>query len=198
MSEAAERQLLHHATKFDLELVSRRDPKGTVRSREVIRHPGAVVIVPVLEGAQIALIRNFRLALEKTIWELPAGTLEPPEPPNVCAARELIEEAGYQAGKIHLLGEFFTTPGMTDELMHAFAATDLRHVGQRLEEGEEIEVRVLTQTEALEMVDSGELNDAKSMLALLLAERQGLIRRSSPSVRPPSPSSTPRAEGARR
>lgn len=179
MHEHGERELLHKGAKFDLELVRRRDDWGVERAREVIRHPGAVVIVPLLEGGRVALIRNFRLAVGATIWELPAGTLEPGEPPERCAARELVEEAGYRAGRIEPLGTFLTTPGMTDELMHAFAATDLRHVGQALEDGEEIEVVVKSQDEALDMIDRGELNDAKSMLALLLAERRGLVRRSS-------------------
>jgi ADP-ribose pyrophosphatase len=87
----------------------------------------------------------------------------------------LIEETGYQAARLHALGWFYTTPGLTNEQMFAFAATGLTHVGQKLEEDESIEVEVVAARRAVEMVGSGELRDAKSMLAILLAERAGLL-----------------------
>jgi len=142
---------------------------------EVVRHPGAVTVLPVIDEATIVLIRNDRPAVGKTLWELPAGTLEAGEDPAKCAARELTEEAGYSAGRIEPLGAFFTTPGMTDEFMRAFAAFDLTSVGQRLERDERITVETMPVARALALLDTGELQDAKSMLTLLLALRKGLL-----------------------
>ncbi len=150
-------------------------PSGRTVRREVVRHPGAVLIVPVLPDGRIVLIRNFRVALEDWLWELPAGTLGRDEPPRDCAARELIEETGYRAGRIDPLADFLTSPGLGDETMHSFLATELVHIGQDLEDDESIEVRPVPASEALAMIDRGLLRDAKSMLALLLAQRRGLL-----------------------
>lgn len=149
--------------------------------REVIRHPGAVCIVPLLEGQagaedRLVMIRNIRPAVEKAVIEFPAGTLEAGEPPEQCAARELIEETGYEATTIETIGTFYTTPGMTDELMHAYFARGLKHVGQKLEADEDITVMDVPVSEALAMMDRGELMDGKSMLSLLEAIRKGLVR----------------------
>ena len=155
MDTAAERQLLHRGAKFDFEVVTVRGRDGKSLRREVVRHPGAVVILPLVDRAHLALIRNRRIALGTTLWELPAGTIEAGEPPDRCAARELTEETGYAAGRLRPLGRFFTTPGMTDELMHAFVATDLQPVGQTLENDEEIDVHVVPVAEAMAMIDRG-------------------------------------------
>jgi ADP-ribose pyrophosphatase len=171
------REVLHKGPKFDFERLTLSAPGGREVQREVIRHPGAAVIVPLLPGANVVLIRNDRFAVGKTLYELPAGTLSPGEPPDACAARELEEETGYRAATLAPLGRFYTTPGMTDELMWAFLATGLRHVGQRLEEDEALTVEVVGMDRALQMIDSGELMDAKSMLALLVAHRRGLLER---------------------
>ncbi len=176
MAREAKREVLHRGQKFNFERVECELADGSTLVREVVRHPGAVVVAPLLSGGRVGLIRNFRAAVGETLWELPAGTLEAGEDPAACAARELEEEAGFSAGRIEPLGSFHTTPGMTDELMRAYVALDLREVGQSLEAGEEIEVVVRTVEEALGMIESGELRDAKSMLALLLAERKGLLR----------------------
>lgn len=147
--------------------------------REVVRHPGAVCIVPVLEaagrGPEIVLIRNRRFAIGKELFELPAGTLEKGEDPARCAPRELLEETGYTAREIIPLGSFYTTPGMTDERMHGFAARGLSFAGQRLEEDEEIAVVPTPLPKVLSMLDAGELVDAKSIVTLVLALRKGVI-----------------------
>lgn len=164
--------------KFDFERVRLEGRDGRSLTRELVRHPGAVCVVPVvwLDGeAHVVLIRNDRFAVERVLWEIPAGTLEPGERPEGAAARELAEETGYEAGDIVPLAAFFTTPGMTDELMHAFAATRLREVGQRLEEDESIEVEPRPLTQVLEMIDDGELVDAKSIASILIAQRRGVF-----------------------
>lgn len=125
------------------------------------------------------MIHNRRPAIGpppgKQLWELPAGTLEPPEPPEQCAARELIEETGYRAATLRPLGRFYTTPGMTDELMWAFIATGLEQIGQALEADEDLTVEAMEPRRVLAMMDRGDLLDAKTMLSLLLAQRLGLL-----------------------
>lgn len=178
MRQICERQLIHKGAKFDFERLLFSTPDGRTISREVVRHPGAVVVLPILhqdDGPRIVMIRNERLAVGKELWELPAGTLEPPEPPDRCAGRELEEETGFHAASISPLATFYTTPGMTNELMHAFLATDLSPVAQRLEEDERIRVVRVSPSEALDLLDRNELVDAKSMLTLLIAQRRHLL-----------------------
>jgi ADP-ribose pyrophosphatase len=179
------RRLIHKGRKFDFEQVVVAGASGEPIAREVVRHPGAVVVVPVLEdgggpgggggGARLVMIRNRRVAVGETLLEFPAGTLDEGERPEACAGRELAEETGYEARGVVALGWFYTTPGLTDERMHAFVATGLREVGQRLEEDESITVEVLPAAEVLRRVDAGELRDGKSIVALFLAMRRGLV-----------------------
>ncbi len=174
----SERHLIHRGRKFDFEKVTFTNSSGRRVEREVVRHPGAVVILPIIraaEGDKVVMIRNERFALDRTLWELPAGTREQGEEPARTAARELIEETGHSAGRIESLGAFFTTPGMTDELMHAFVAEDLTVTRQKLEEDERIEPRVVPVDQVLHMLDQGELVDAKSMVTILVALRQGIL-----------------------
>ena len=168
------RRTLHKGRKFDFDLLTVRQG-GKDTFREVVRHPGAVVVVPILDDGRIVLIRNHRVALGEGVrlWECCAGTMEPPEEPILCAGRELIEETGYRAATLSPLGWFYTTPGLTDERMHAFVATGLTHVGQDLEDDESIAVELVPAARVLDMIASGELRDAKSMLAILLAQRAG-------------------------
>lgn len=173
-------RVLAPGAKFDfVEAVVRRDgaPGGRTgeHTRQFIRHPGAVVVVPILNDGRIALIRSFRASVNRAIYELPAGTLEQNEAPATTAGRELMEETGYRADRIESLGAFLTSPGLSDETMHAFVAMGLTHVGQNLEDNEDIEVERVAASEAFTMLDDGRLADAKSMLALLLALRRGFL-----------------------
>jgi len=173
------RETLHRGRKFDFERVTLADERGRAMAREVVRHPGAVCVLPVLEGvagAEVVFVRVERFAVGRVMLELPAGTLEAGEEPRACAGRELIEETGYEAGRLEAIGSFLTTPGMTDERMHGFFATDLRHVGQRLEEDERITVERRPVRAALAAAERGEIEDAKSLCLLLLAARRGLLR----------------------
>lgn len=172
------RRLLHKGRKFDFEVLRVRRPGGTELEREVVRHPGAVVVVAVKGGgasAEAVLIRNFRISVEEQLLECCAGTLEPGEDPAVCAGRELVEETGYRAGRIEPLGWFYTSPGLSDERMHAFVATGLSHVGQDLEDDESIEVECVPVGETLRMIERGDIRDGKSIAALLMADRRGLL-----------------------
>lgn len=174
------RHLLHKGAKFDFERLEVESTRpGETLSREIVRHPGAVVILPILEGSggppRVVLIRNWRISLERWVYELPAGTLEQGEQPADCAARELEEETGYAAGDIRPLAAFYTSPGLSDEAMHAYIARQLTPVGQRLEVDERVTVHPVPVVEAFAMIDSGELRDAKSMLCLEMARRRNLV-----------------------
>jgi len=126
---------------------------------DLIRYPGAVVILPVLADGSIVLIRNYRFAVDQTLYELPAGCLEKGEPPERCAARELAEETGYTAGGLEKLSAFYTGPGTCDEMMHAFLATDLTDGEQNLERYEQITVEVHPESQ---------VRDGKTLAALAL------------------------------
>jgi ADP-ribose pyrophosphatase len=134
--------------------------------REIIVHPGAVVILPVLNDGRFVLITNFRYAVEQELLELPAGTLEQGEKPVDAAQRELEEETGYRAGKIESLTEFYMSPGILNERMHAFVARELEPVGQRLQDGERIAVQLVDSDEARRMLREGCLRDAKTIATL--------------------------------
>ena len=145
---------------------------GQTRIRESVQHPGAVVILPWFADERVCLIQNFRIAVNQTLWELPAGTLEPNEPPIDTAARELIEETGFAAGRLESLGNFFLSPGILNERMHVFVAHDLAQRTQALELGEEIVTHVMSWANALSLLDWGEIHDAKTIAAMLLWERR--------------------------
>ncbi len=144
---------------------------GKPKTREIVRHPGACVIVPLLDDGRVCLIRNWRIAVNETLIELPAGTLEPPEPPEKTAERELIEETGYRAKSIEFLHAFYLSPGILDEKMYLYLATGLTAGETALEEGEEIENWLVPLEEAVEMVYRGEIKDAKTIVGLLWAQR---------------------------
>lgn len=176
-------KVIYKGKKFTVELLTlpSGDNADGTREMAIVRHGGACAILPILteatehEPATLILIRNQRPAVGKTLWELPAGTIDPGEPPLVCAARELIEETGYRAATLEPFGRFYTTPGLTDEVMHVFMARHLTHVGQNLDEGEHIEVRIVRADEALAMIDDGRLMDAKSVIPIVRAHAAGLL-----------------------
>ena len=173
------RTTLARGAKFDFVEAAFDGPGGVEIRRQYIRHPGAVVILPLLNtprGLLVVFVRNRRVALGRFILELPAGTRDRPgERPDETAARELLEETGYMAATWTPLARFYTGPGLTDEDMHAFLATELSHVGQRLEADEQMSVRAIPVPEALALIDRGELVDGKSIAVLLVAHRRGLL-----------------------
>jgi ADP-ribose diphosphatase len=152
-------------------------PNGRAAVLDIVRHPGASAVVPFETESDVLLIRQYRHAAGGTIWEVPAGKLDGGEAPEVCAQRELEEEAGRRAGRLEHLATIWTTPGFTDERIHLFAAFDLEAVEQRHEHDEVIELVRMPLADALAMVFRGELGDAKSALALVHAARRvGLLR----------------------
>jgi ADP-ribose pyrophosphatase len=160
-------QTVYPGRLFQVQVLSRTDGSGRELRKEVVRHPGAVLVIPVLDEHTVVMIRNYRVAVGESLWEFPAGKLEPGEKPELAAARELEEETGYRCGRLRKIAEFYTSPGFTNELMHAFVAEDLVHVGQRLEPGEEIIVENIDLNDALAMIHDGRLRDGKSIAGLL-------------------------------
>ncbi len=160
------RQLLNTA-RFRVEQVTRTLGDGSLHRRQIVRHPGAVTILPMVDDERVCLIRNYRVSVDETLIELPAGTREPDESSEATAHRELIEETGYKAGQLTLLHQFFLSPGILDERMVLFLATDLCEVGTNREIGEEIENLVVPFADAIDMIQDGRIQDAKTIVGIL-------------------------------
>jgi ADP-ribose pyrophosphatase len=158
-----------YIVKLDLHEVRLQD--GNQRKREVVRHPGAAAIVAIDKDEKILLVRQFRIAAGKVLREIPAGTLKPDEPPADCAARELQEETGYKPGKLDELGAFYPAPGYTTEFIHLYLATKLSESKLAADADEFIEVDRVTLTEAQDMITSGDIQDGKTIIGLMLAVR---------------------------
>ena len=159
--------------RFDIASMDIPGKDGKSHRKEIVVHPGAVVILPLIDARTVALIQNERIAAGQTLLELPAGTLEPPEPPDSCARRELIEETGYQAGRITRLTDFYTSPGICTERMYAYLATDLTFVGQHLEATEQIVVQPTPMDECLRMIRENRIRDGKTIATLLYYHTYG-------------------------
>src|SRR6185436_617518 len=153
---------------FDVTVDTVREGDQTYQ-REIVHHGGSAVILPVFDDGTIALVKQYRHPAVKYLLELPAGTLNDRERPEVGAARELEEELGVIAGRIEKLSEFFISPGFLSEKMWLYSATELRETEQRLEDDEAIEIVRLPIDRALQMITDGEIEDAKTIIGLLLA-----------------------------
>jgi len=140
---------------------------GKVFKRQLVRHPGAVVIVPIL-GDKVIFERQFRFSIGGYLLELPAGTLEKGEDPLECAKRERLEETGYIAEDWEKVAEFYLAPGYSTEYMHLFFARNLKFLGKNLDEDEEIETLVLSRIEIIKGIEEGRIRDAKSLLGSVL------------------------------
>jgi ADP-ribose pyrophosphatase len=148
------------------------EPAGFEASREIVVHPGAVCIVARPTPIEVILIRQYRHATGKVLIEIPAGTLHAGEDPMGCAIRELEEETGYRAAKMVERAKFWTTPGFTTEFMYLYEATELRKTKINLDEDEAIDVDIVRRSEALQMIDDGRIQDAKTILGLLRIFKQ--------------------------
>jgi ADP-ribose pyrophosphatase len=146
-------------------------PNGESAKRELVRHPGAVAIVPLI-GEDVLLVRQFRIAAGQVMLEIPAGTLDEGEEPLVCAERELQEETGYRPGTLEKLGGIYVAPGYTTEFIHLFVARDLSESRLDMDEDEFIELVRVPLREALNMLDTGEIIDGKSAAGLLMVARR--------------------------
>lgn len=164
-----DRQILHRGRVYNLIRENVTLDNGVITDMEFVEHPGATATIPMLNESRIILLKQYRHALRKYIWEIPAGTIDPQESVINCAKRELIEETGYSAKQWHKLGEMTPVPGYSDERIHIYLATDLLPAGQNLDRDEIINVHEIEFNKAMEMVNAGKIQDAKSIAGLFLA-----------------------------
>jgi tRNA threonylcarbamoyl adenosine modification protein (Sua5/YciO/YrdC/YwlC family) len=164
-----ETKIIHKGRVFSLARDKITLPNGVTTEIDIIRHPGASAMVPMLNKNTVLLIKQFRYAAGGFIWEIPAGTLNPGESPLECAKRELIEETGYSAGKFEKLTEIVPVPGYSDERIHIYIATGLVKAVQNLDRDEMLNVHEVKMEAALEMIAKGEIMDAKTISGLYLA-----------------------------
>lgn len=161
-------ELIYEGKIFDVSIDRIRE--GEIEyEREIVAHDGSAVIVPVFNDKTIALVKQYRHAAEKYLWEIPAGSLEKGEDAKTGAIRELEEEIGVVAGKVELLSQFYVSPGFLSEKMFVFLATDLTETAQNLEDDELLEVKRFSFEELFEMIRRNEIEDAKTMVGLILA-----------------------------
>ena len=153
---------------FDIRIDEIRD--GDVEyKREIVVHKGSAVIIPIFEDGTVALVRQYRHAAGKHLLEICAGTLNPGEDPELGAIRELEEEIGVTAAKLEKLTEFYVSPGFLTEKMHVYLATGLTETLQNLEEDELLTIERHSFPTLLEMIENGEIEDAKTMVGVMLA-----------------------------
>lgn len=173
MSEARQgSQRVYTGRVISVDLDTVRFPNGTTGALEMVRHPGASAVLPFLsdpaaDDPQLLLLRQYRYAAEGYIYEIPAGRLNPGEDPLECARRELLEETGCVADRLERVTGFYTTPGFTDEYIHAFVASGLTRGTPEHEADEFISVEPHTLSTALQMIERGEIVDGKTIITLL-------------------------------
>jgi len=173
--QIAGERLVHRGHTISLAIGSFRAPGGETFEREVVHHPGAVSVVPLLPDGQVVLVRQYRAAIDRELLEIPAGKRDvPDEPPEITANRELAEEVGLRAGRLELLAEFHNSPGFCDEHSSVFLGWDLVETDRALHGIEEqyLTVERHPLTGVPDMIASGELTDAKTIIGLLLTLRR--------------------------
>jgi ADP-ribose pyrophosphatase len=162
------RTIVHKGRKIQVAVDESPGRDGQIVRRDVVLHPGAVAILPLLDAGRVCLLRNERPNVGETLWEIPAGTLEPGEPIEQAAVRELAEETGYRAGRLRQIHAFYPSPGVLSERTHLFVAEDLTPGEMRLEADESIEPRIVEWEQAFAWCLDGTIRDAKSLVAIML------------------------------
>jgi ADP-ribose pyrophosphatase len=172
--EILDTEEVYHGRVIDVSVYTVRENEVTYK-REVVHHPGGAGVVAVFDDGTIPLVRQYRHPTVRYVLEIPAGRLSPPERPEECAARELEEEIGVRAGRMEKLAEFFSTPGFCEEKLWVYLATELTETAQNLEGDEMLEIVRVTFPRAFEMIADGEIEDAKTIIGLMMAaQRLGL------------------------
>ena len=146
-------------------------PNGHTGIREIIRHPGAVCVLPLTDDGDVIFVNQFRYALNKVTLEVPAGKLEKGEDPKEAALRELSEETGLTAKNIVHIGDLYTTPALIDEVIHMYIATDPTQGEQHLDYDEFVNTLKIPLSKAVDMVMNGEIKDSKTQTVILKAEK---------------------------
>lgn len=144
--------------------------KKGYQKREIVEHGGAVAIVAINDNNEVILVRQFRKAIEKVIWEIPAGKLEIGENPKDCAIRELKEETGYSAENMKLIHKFYTSAGFSNQKIYIYLATGLTAGDNNFDDDEDLEVHKIDLEEAYNMISRNEIEDAKTSIGLLLSK----------------------------
>jgi ADP-ribose pyrophosphatase len=168
------RRVIYHGHKLDLALQTVTLADGSQAQREVVLHRGAVALVVRVDEERICLLRNHRYTIGRTLIEVPAGTIDPGETPEQTALREIEEETGYRAGRLSHVRSWYVSPGILDEQMHLFLCDDVTPGPSRPASDETLLPFLATWSEAMAMLRSGEITDAKTILALLLTAPTGL------------------------
>jgi ADP-ribose pyrophosphatase len=160
-----ERNQVYSGKIVDL-IVDEIELSGVKHIREVVRHPGGVVVIGELDDGRIPFVRQRRYPMDRVLLELPAGKIDPGEPPELSAAREMEEETGYRPERLNHVFSFYATPGFCDELLHLYHTDQLIATEPRLEADEDLEIEFYTLDEALEMANRGQILDAKTLTAI--------------------------------
>jgi ADP-ribose pyrophosphatase len=163
------RRTIRHGRVFDITVENVTFPNGFNVDLEILRHPGASAVVPLLGTDKVVMLKQYRHAVGDFLWEIPAGTFDGKEDPLVCAQRELTEETGYTAGGWERLGVITPVPGYSDERIHLFLALDLAPAAQNLDQDELLEVYPLPLSEVVEMIMAGKIEDAKTIAGIFFA-----------------------------
>ena len=161
---------------FEIDRARLQEANGLEIVREVVRHNGGAGALPIFDDGRVALVRQYRHPAGSELLEIPAGKLEVGETPLECAAREVEQEIGWRAGRIEKLCEFYTTPGFCEEKLYVYLATELQPSAQQLDEDELVEIVYLPLAAAIQMALRGEIEDSKTLIALLWAERLLRVR----------------------
>jgi ADP-ribose pyrophosphatase len=169
--ELVESKVIYRGRVVTLRIDTVRLPNGAITQREIVEHRGAVAIVPLLDPDTVLLIRQYRQAVGEMLLEIPAGTLEPGEPPDECAQRELQEETGYRAHMLRHLFSQYLAPGYSQEVLHVYLAEGLIPAHQQTEEDEMVELAPTPLAQIAPMILNGEIKDAKTIAGLLMTLR---------------------------
>jgi ADP-ribose pyrophosphatase len=154
-------------------------PNGRVSKREIVKHPGAVAVIPITDENKIVMVEQYRKALERTIIEIPAGKLEKGEKPEICAARELEEETGYECANMEWLISFYTSPGFADEIVHLYKATGLskKENAATTDEDEFVNLMEITLEESIQLIKDQQIYDAKTAYAVQYLQLQEALKK---------------------
>lgn len=165
-------QVVYEGRVFGISITEALSAAGNPMKVEIVHHPGGASAIPVNREGKIALVRQYRFPPQRFCLEIPAGRIDPGDTPLEAARRELEEEVGVRAHRMELVCEFYPTPGYCEERLYIYLATELEETRQHLDRDEEIEVYWVAFDEALELVRRGEIDDAKTIIALLMVERE--------------------------
>ncbi len=171
---------IHKGRVFDITVENLTFPNGFNVNMEIIRHPGASAIVPILQDNRVLLLKQYRHAIGGYLWEIPAGTFDGQEAALACARRELTEETGHTAQSWDALGTITPLPGYSDERIHIFLARDLTPTVQKLDQDELLEVHAVPFSDVVDMICRGAIEDAKTIAAIFLAQQKLDTIQSSP------------------